>query len=202
MADAGGSAGVSGRSLTFDDAAASFVPDAGPLTGGSYRPSQYSGGPAARFPARAPPPPYGTTLAALAGASPSGTWSLYGLNDQSAAEATLARGWALDITTRPASAVQFSEPTDRVVSGHTLTLTVTRSAPASGPTTVQVATSSGTAVGGRDFTPIDRTLSFAPGETMKTVDVQTLTHGSGGSFTVALGATTDDAAPGHPRVRP
>jgi subtilisin-like proprotein convertase family protein len=198
MADAGGSAGVSRRSITFDDAAATAVPDGGPLTGGSFRPSQYSSGPRAVFLAPAPQPPYGTNLAALDGVSPNGTWSLYGINDQPAADATLGRGWALDITTRPASPVQFSQSTHHAVAGQNVTLTVTRSAPASGPATVNVATASGTALPGRDFTPVTATLSFAPGETRKTVDVPTLTRGAGGNFSVSLGDPTDDAAPAAP----
>jgi chitinase len=52
-----------------------------------------------------------------------------------------------------------------------MTLTVTLSAPASGPVTVGYATANGTATAGSDYTAKSGTLSFAAGETSKTIQV-------------------------------
>ena len=58
-------------------------------------------------------------------------------------------------------------------SGATATFTVTRSGNTSGPSTVKYKTSGGTATAGTDYTAVSTltTLSFAAGETTKTVDV-------------------------------
>jgi uncharacterized protein YhjY with autotransporter beta-barrel domain len=50
-------------------------------------------------------------------------------------------------------------------------LVVTLSQPSSGPVTVSFATADGTATAGSDYTAAQGTLTFAPGETMKTVAV-------------------------------
>jgi Calx-beta domain/FG-GAP-like repeat len=56
--------------------------------------------------------------------------------------------------------------------GNTLfTFTVTLSAPAAGPVTVRYATSDGTARAGEDYTAASGTLTFAPGETSKTITI-------------------------------
>jgi hypothetical protein len=52
--------------------------------------------------------------------------------------------------------------------------TVRLDAPATTPVTVQFATANGTAVAGSDYTAVAGTLTFAPGETAKTILVRTL----------------------------
>ena len=65
--------------------------------------------------------------------------------------------------------------------------------------TVRVRTSNGTARSGSDYDAVDTTLTFSPGDTRKTVDVQTTAdddHEEDETFTVRLsspnGATIDD----------
>ncbi|HUQ11997.1 MAG TPA: Calx-beta domain-containing protein [Steroidobacteraceae bacterium] len=82
----------------------------------------------------------------------------------------------------------------------TATFTVTLSAAAAGAVTVNYATADGTALAGSDYTAASGTLSFAPGETSKSIDViigGDTTVESAESFAVNLsapsGATLADA---------
>ena len=54
----------------------------------------------------------------------------------------------------------------------TATFTVSLSAPAAAPVTMNYATADGTATGGADYTPASGPLTFAPGETSKLVIIQ------------------------------
>lgn len=106
LSDAGGTTAASGANLTFDDAAATTMPDSGPIVTGSYRPSSYTS--ADTFPSPAPAGPYltpevegGDTLAAFNGVSPNGTWNLYVVDDIANAGQvnTIALGWCLTFVT-------------------------------------------------------------------------------------------------------
>jgi VCBS repeat-containing protein len=76
----------------------------------------------------------------------------------------------------------------------TATFTVTRSGASGGTTTVDYATASGSAAAGSDFTAASGTLSFAPGQTSKTITVaiteDSAVEGSEG-FTVGLSNIAD-----------
>lgn len=95
------------------------------------------------------------------------------------------------------SDVTLAEPASGVANA---TLTVTLSAPASGSVTVDYATGGGTATAGLDYTATSGTLTFAAGETSKTITIpvlaDTLTEGTE-SLNVTLsnahGATLSDA---------
>jgi subtilisin-like proprotein convertase family protein len=105
MSDAGGcNPGVSGVTLTFDDAASSsltcgFAPT--PSTG-SFKPTDCP--PAEIFPGPAPAGPYGTGLSAFASTAPNGAWSLYVVDDGPPDAGTVAGGWNLTISTPPQAA--------------------------------------------------------------------------------------------------
>ncbi len=109
MSDAGGSNGLSNVTLTLDDAAATLMPNAGAITTGSWRPSNYATGGSDSWPAPAPAGPYqspattgsATFASVFNGANPNGTWSLYVLDDSAIDSGTLAGGWTLNITTPP-----------------------------------------------------------------------------------------------------
>src|SRR6185436_18073099 len=106
MSDAGGTVAASGATLTFDDSAASTLPDSGAVATGTYRPSSYTS--ADTFPSPAPAGPYltpevegGDTLAAFNGASGNGTWTLYVVDDivNAGQSNTIANGWCLTFVT-------------------------------------------------------------------------------------------------------
>jgi uncharacterized repeat protein (TIGR01451 family) len=72
----------------------------------------------------------------------------------------------------PASSVQFSTASYRVSeAAERVTIMVTRIGNTTGAASVAFATSDGTAIAGRDYAPASGTLSFAAGETSKTVTV-------------------------------
>ena len=98
LSDAGGGGNVTGLNLTFDDAAASALPDGPLLTSGTWKPSVYEAGSDA-FAPPAPAEPYGTTLSAFNGTDPNGTWSLFVRDDFTGGTGTIAGGWRLTITT-------------------------------------------------------------------------------------------------------
>ncbi|MFM8290349.1 MAG: cellulase family glycosylhydrolase, partial [Planctomycetia bacterium] len=97
----------------------------------------------------------------------------------------------------PLKAVQFQFPavpgTGVTVTTTPATFTVSLSAASSVPVTVQYATANGTALVGSDYTAASGTLSFAPGETRKTVTVLVTRDTAGEAnetFSVKLTAAT------------
>ena len=95
MSDQGGGGDVSGVDLTFDDSAASELPDYNQIYSGTYKPcvsaqSDYMSG--------APSGPYGTVLSGFNGLDPNGTWSLYIRDDNNYNSGTIANGWELNIS--------------------------------------------------------------------------------------------------------
>ena len=99
MFDAGGGYGVSGKNLTFDDAAAKQVP--APIVSGTYRPTNKSpggsacGGDDTNLPAPAPPGPYGSALSVFNGINPNGAWNLYVRDDCGGNSGSIPGGWSL-----------------------------------------------------------------------------------------------------------
>ena len=106
MTDSGGAASLSGATFTFDDSAATNVPDEGPIVdGSSYRPNQgiifgFSSAHDANFPAPAPTGPYSNLLSSFNGTDPNGTWSLY-VDDDTAIDGGSIDGWSITITAVP-----------------------------------------------------------------------------------------------------
>jgi hypothetical protein len=102
LSDAGGTTDVVNQTLTFDDAAAATVPDAGPMVTGTVRPSNFGTGDT--FPDFTAPYPNaaaaGTaTLASVFnGTEGNGTWSLYIIDDATTSAGSIAGGWSIDIT--------------------------------------------------------------------------------------------------------
>jgi len=137
MANAGGSSQINGVSLTFDDAAAAFLPQGGQIISGTNKPTTFN--PVAAFPGSAPAAPYATNLAAAINSNPNGTWSLYVLDDSPANAGTISNGWSLKLTTANpiGSTVDLvtrmaAAPSPVVVSNNlTYTITVTNYGPSS-----------------------------------------------------------------------
>ncbi|MBK7933087.1 MAG: VCBS repeat-containing protein [Acidobacteria bacterium] len=97
MSDAGGTNEAGGLNLTFDDAAASSLPDSTTLSSGTFKPSNYEAGDT--FPAPAPQgTPTGPTLGAFYGSAPNGLWKLYAVDDAGNNVGSIAGGWNLTLT--------------------------------------------------------------------------------------------------------
>lgn len=92
-------------------------------------------------------------------------------------------------------AFAFSQPTSSISeAGSTATITIERNGDPSNPVSVHVATANGTAMAGTDYTAVSQNVSFAAGQTSKTVSVPiTDTHVIGGSKTVALALSSPSA---------
>jgi subtilisin-like proprotein convertase family protein len=99
MSDTGGGSDWVGHTYTFDQAAASLLPDGTLGASGTYRPSNYGAGDT--FTAPAPVGPYADTLATFNGSNPNGTWSLYVVDDVGGDVGNFNSGWELSITTSP-----------------------------------------------------------------------------------------------------
>jgi subtilisin-like proprotein convertase family protein len=97
MGDCGGNNDITGVNLTFDDAAASSLPDATVLTTGTFKPTYLNQG-LNGFPAPAPVGPYATTLATFNGTIQNGIWSLYTVDDTSGDLGNINGGWSITIT--------------------------------------------------------------------------------------------------------
>ena len=93
----GGNPGVTNLTFTLDDAAAGALPDAGPLTSGTFQPTNIGTGDT--FGAPAPAPLGGSALSIFNGSIPNGTWSLYVVDDLSGDLGSFAGGWSLNINT-------------------------------------------------------------------------------------------------------
>ncbi len=91
--------------LTFDDAAADYLPEAGTtaLVSGTFRPSNSnpSDDSGDFFAAPGPTAPYGTALSAFNGLDPNGTWKLFVMDDTFGDTGNISRGWSLNIEVVP-----------------------------------------------------------------------------------------------------
>ncbi len=135
FSDACGAQNPGGASWTFDDEAASTLPDTddnNPATNdcptGTYKPTNYTGSGTEGFFAPAPAGPYGATLAVFDGTNANGTWSLYVMDDRDSYGGSLA-GWSLTIETEDPTPT----PTDTLPPTETATPTDT-STPTDTPT--------------------------------------------------------------------
>lgn len=99
MSDCGGDVPFNGVTLTFDDGADNFLPNAGPIPSGTYRPTNYEINPDT-FSLPAPAGPYSTNLSAFRNTDPNGTWSLYVFDDAAKDFGAVAGGWSLDFFTQ------------------------------------------------------------------------------------------------------
>ncbi|MDQ0112564.1 hypothetical protein [Paenibacillus harenae] len=97
MSDAGGSSPLVDVTLTFDDDATSFLPDAGQIVSGTFKPTNY--GPLENLPAPAPPSSPFVRLSNFIGLNPNGPWSLFAVDDAAGGAGNISGGWSLTITT-------------------------------------------------------------------------------------------------------
>ena len=94
LSDVGGSIGVTNLNIVLDDNAAASMPDAGPLTSGTFKPTNVGAGDT--FPTQAPSG--GSVLSTFNGTNPNGTWSLYVVDDANGQGGSIT-SWSLNIVT-------------------------------------------------------------------------------------------------------
>jgi subtilisin-like proprotein convertase family protein len=105
MSDVGGGVSVANVNLRFDDAAAVSLPtNAESISTGTYKPTD-SGVNPDPFSAPAPAAPYDLTLSAFNGTIPTGTWSLYVIDDRASNTGSISGGWKLSLQTTAPSVV-------------------------------------------------------------------------------------------------
>lgn len=97
LADAGGTSSTvpSPVTITLDDNGA-VIPDAGPLSTGTFSPANYAGSDG--FAAPAPAGPYGSALASFNGVNPNGEWSLFAATDIPGNTGNVLNGFCLNFT--------------------------------------------------------------------------------------------------------
>ena len=143
MSDAGSSPSsanpVNNVTLTFDETAATAIPDSNQIVTATYRPANHvSGGNVTDFFPGLAQPFTNVSLSIFNGTDPNGTWSLYIVDDSTGGQGNVAGGWSLILTTTdtpvaPADvSVAGSDAPDPVNSGSELiyTLRVTNNGPA------------------------------------------------------------------------
>jgi subtilisin-like proprotein convertase family protein len=98
MSDVGGTTEVGGLNFTFDDNAASSLPDNSALASGTFKPTNFEAGDA--FPAPAPQGALtGTTLNAFFGSAPNGLWKLFIVDDNGSNLGSVAGSWSISLQT-------------------------------------------------------------------------------------------------------
>ncbi len=95
LSDVGSS--VANTTLTFDDQAGSQVSSTGPLTSGSFQPTNFTSGDTFGPPAP-PSPESGSQLAVFNSTDPNGIWTLYIRDDAFGTPGVLSQGWSLRIS--------------------------------------------------------------------------------------------------------
>ncbi|HZH33304.1 MAG TPA: hypothetical protein VEX64_00555 [Pyrinomonadaceae bacterium] len=111
MSDVGTGNDLNFVNLTFDDAAAASLPDAGVIGSGSYKPTNIDTTTDA-LPAPAPTPSANTTFAAaFGGTAANGVWSLFVGDDLGGDMGVIGNGWSITVTTTGSGATTFSNYT-------------------------------------------------------------------------------------------
>ena len=129
MSDCGGGNFITNVTLTFDDSAATSLPDSTVISSGTNKPTNFLV--ADLLPSPAPVAPWGSTLASFNGTNPNGLWSLYIKDDLTIFSGSIQNGWQLAITTLGTFsaatdlAVTSAATPNPVVAGSNLTYTVT-----------------------------------------------------------------------------
>jgi uncharacterized repeat protein (TIGR01451 family) len=94
MSDVGGIDDINNVSLTFDDSAASALPDNSQIASGTYKPTDFQTSDS--LPG-APGRPYSSVLSVFNGTVPNGVWQLFINDDTASFSGNMAGGWTLAI---------------------------------------------------------------------------------------------------------
>jgi uncharacterized delta-60 repeat protein/uncharacterized repeat protein (TIGR01451 family) len=194
MAKAGSSFAVNNLTLTFDDAASSFLPQSSQLVSGTNRPTSYAAVPPP-FPVPAPIGPYSTNLSVFNGSNPNGPWSLYVFDDTLFNSGIISNGWVLNlINSHPIFGdadvgVSLTGAPDPVIAGNNVTYTLSLINYGPGTATgIQVTDAFPPGVAFLGSTPSVGAVTNSPGQIVWTVD--SLTNGASASLTFVLQPAT------------
>jgi uncharacterized repeat protein (TIGR01451 family) len=123
MSDAGGRDDVSGLNITFDGDSTNQLSDLGPLTSGTFSPTNYAGpGTADAFPTLTGSFT-NSDLSLFNGTDPNGLWKLYIVDDTGRDDGRITNGWVLRIeTTDPVSPAADLSVTAQSASSNPLNL--------------------------------------------------------------------------------
>lgn len=207
MSDVGGQTAIGNVTLTLDDAAASLLPDATPLTAGTFRPTAVNSGSGAVFPSPAPGAPYSfaapfgaaTFATSFGGSNPNGTWSLYVVDDATGGGAgSIASACLSFVTTSDTptttTVTSSQNPSFTSVPSNTVTLTahVTRTSDNGNVTLGTVTFKEGaTVLAGPLTLNGSGTASFTTAALSEGVHVITAEYsGSAGNFNISNGSVT------------
>jgi Ca2+-binding RTX toxin-like protein len=177
MSGAGGSSDIN-VTLTFDDAASSFIPQFGPIVSGSFKPGDYS---ASAFPAPAPSGPYLALLGVFNGFDPNGQWRLFVKDNLLSDAGSITGGFSLSLTT----AVYGAPFIDAGAGDDTVAL--------GSPVALAQAT---TFVGGDGTDTIrftDQTLALVDADLANVTGVETIMLAGAGPQSLTLGANANTA---------
>jgi subtilisin-like proprotein convertase family protein len=106
MSDVGGEYDVNNITLVLDDEATGSLPDNTQISGGTFKPTQGTGGGVGTprpsvFPGPARVPPYAEALSVFDSTNPNGTWTLYVFDDDihlgQVDPGQFAGGWSINI---------------------------------------------------------------------------------------------------------
>lgn len=118
MSDVGNGNDTVNVDLTFDDAAATSLPDNGPLVSGTFKPTDVSPGTGTEtYPSPGPAGPYGTALSDFNGLMAGGGWLLYVVDDNGLFAGSISGGWSLTMTATCPYSVASPYPSTIPVSG-------------------------------------------------------------------------------------
>lgn len=92
MADAGGGAAVNNITLTFDRSANGQLSNGGPISSGTYLPSNFGS-----YGGALPAGTMFSGLSAFNGVNPNGTWKLFVYDDAGGDVGSIANGWSINI---------------------------------------------------------------------------------------------------------
>jgi uncharacterized repeat protein (TIGR01451 family) len=197
MSDTGGGHSITNLDLTFDDSAASGLPDTAQITSGTYKPTDFE--PGDNFPPPAPAGAVSTFLSALKGSNPNGNWSLYVIDDATGDAGNIS-AWSLSIMTiTPVSpainlVVTVADAPDPVYVGSALTYTLTLTN--RGPSTATGVFLSDTLAPGVNLVSSNTTYgTFSLGPTIVTINVGTLAPGAGLTATLRVSPSISGVIP-------
>lgn len=196
MSDVGGGVSVANVNLTFDDAAAVFLPTgAVPITTGTYKPTD-SGGNSDAFTTPAPAEPYGLTMSVFNGTIPTGTWSLYVMDDRATNTGSISGGWRLSLqTTAPIVAAPSALSYSSNPATYTKDTPITNNTPTSSGGAVVSYSVSPALPAGLTLNTSSGIISGTPTTLAAAANYTITATNTGGSTTASVSITVNDIAP-------